>query len=145
MIYKIIYNIVYKNFSIFLNLWILSWFFVKNNYTSRCEDFQTTHSKKLKISILLKNTVLSTVFFYFLLYIMIKYKLKWASIDYSEKLWKRVIVIPLVWRWINWKYDKYITMDEALPIVEGAVIDPNEKNSILSQKDRENFWKVSLF
>ena len=36
-------------------------------------------------------------------------------------------------------------MDEALPIVEGAVIDPNEKNSILSQKDRENFWKVSLF
>lgn len=76
---------------------------------------------------------------------MIKYKLKWASIDYSEKLWKRVLVIPLVWRWIDWKYDKYITMDEALPIVEGAVIDPNEKNSILSQKDRENFWKVSLF
>ena len=30
-------------------------------------------------------------------------------------------------------------MDEALPIVEGAVIDPNEKSSILSQKDRENF------
>jgi hypothetical protein len=27
-------------------------------------------------------------------------------------------------------------MDEALPIVEGAVIDPNEKNSILSKKDR---------
>ncbi len=76
---------------------------------------------------------------------MIKYKLKWASIDYSEKLWKRVLVIPLVWRWIDWKYDKYITMDEALPIVEGAVIDPNEKNSVLSQKDRENFWKVSLF
>ena len=76
---------------------------------------------------------------------MIKYKLKWASIDYSEKLWKRVLVIPLVWRWIDWKYDKYITMDEALPIVEGAVIDTNEKNSILSQKDRENFWKVSLF
>lgn len=76
---------------------------------------------------------------------MIKYKLKWVSIDYSEKLWKRVLVIPLVWRWIDWKYDKYITMDEALPIVEGAVIDPNEKNSILSQKDRENFWKVSLF
>lgn len=76
---------------------------------------------------------------------MIKYKLKWASIDYSEKLWKRVLVIPLVWRWIDWKYDKYITMDEALPIVDGAVIDPNEKNSILSQKDRENFWKVSLF
>ena len=76
---------------------------------------------------------------------MIKYKLKWASIDYSEKLWKRVLVIPLVWRWIDWKYDKYITMDEALPIVEDAVIDPNEKNSILSQKDRENFWKVSLF
>ena len=76
---------------------------------------------------------------------MIKYKLKWASIDYSEKLWKRVLVIPLVWRWIDWKYDKYITMDEALPIVEGAVIYPNEKNSILSQKDRENFWKVSLF
>ena len=76
---------------------------------------------------------------------MIKYKLKWVSIDYSEKLWKRVLVIPLVWRRIDWKYDKYITMDEALPIVEGAVIDPNEKNSILSQKDRENFWKVSLF
>lgn len=76
---------------------------------------------------------------------MIKYKLKWVSIDYSEKLWKRVLVIPLVWRWIDWKYDKYITIDEALPIVEGAVIDPNEKNSILSQKDRENFWKVSLF
>ena len=76
---------------------------------------------------------------------MIKYKLKWVSIDYSEKLWKRVLVIPLVWRWIDWKYDKYITMDEALPIVDGAVIDPDEKNSILSKKDRDNFWKVSLF
>lgn len=76
---------------------------------------------------------------------MIKYKLKWASIDYSEKLWKRVIVIPLVWRWIDWKYDKYITMDEALPIVDGAVIDPNEKNSILSKKDRATLWNKSLF
>ena len=76
---------------------------------------------------------------------MIKYKLKWVSIDYSEKLWKRVLVIPLVWRWIDWKYDKYITMDEALDIVEWAVIDPDEKNSILSKKDRDNFWKVSLF
>jgi len=85
------------------------------------------------------------VFLFTTIYIMIKYKLRWVSIDYSEKLWKRVLVIPLVWRRIDWKYDKYITMDEALDIVNDAVIDPNEKNSILSKKDRATFWNKPLF
>jgi len=36
-------------------------------------------------------------------------------------------------------------MDEALDIVNDAVIDPNEKNSILSKKDRATFWNKPLF
>ena len=56
-----------------------------------------------------------------------------------------MIVVPMVWRRIDGKYDKFISPEEALEVISDAVIDPNEKNSILSQKDRENFWKVSLF
>ena len=56
-----------------------------------------------------------------------------------------MLVVPMVWRRIDGKYDKFISPDEALDIVNDAVIDPNEKNSILSKKDRETFWNKSLF
>lgn len=85
------------------------------------------------------------MFFYLLLYIMIKYKLKWVYITYSEKFKRDVIVVPMIWRRIDGKYDKFISPEEALEVISDAVIDPNEKNSILSKKDRETFWNKSLF
>lgn len=76
---------------------------------------------------------------------MIKYKLKWVYVEYSEKFERNVLVVPLVWRWIDWKYDKFISADEALDIIDNAVINPEEKNSILSKKDRATFWNKPLF
>lgn len=76
---------------------------------------------------------------------MIKYKLKWVYVEYSEKFERDVLIVPLVWRWIDWKYDKFISADEALSIVDNAVINLEEKNSILSQKDKANFGKQPLF
>lgn len=76
---------------------------------------------------------------------MTLYKLKWVSIEYSKKFNKKVLIVPLVWRWEDWKFDKFIPMREAIDIVADAVIDPNEKNSILSKKDRATLWNKSLF
>lgn len=76
---------------------------------------------------------------------MTKYKLKWVDVIYSEKFKRDVLIVPLVWRWIDWKFDKFISANEALDIIRDAVIDPNEKNSILSKKDRATFWNKSLF
>lgn len=56
-----------------------------------------------------------------------------------------MLVVPMVWRRIDGKYDKFISPEEALEVVNDAVIDPNEKNSILSKKDRAIFWNKSLF
>lgn len=76
---------------------------------------------------------------------MIKYKLKWVSVQFSKELCRPVLVVPFVSRRVDWKYDKYITMKEASEILEWAVINPEEKNSILSQKDKANFGKQPLF
>lgn len=76
---------------------------------------------------------------------MTLYKLKWVCIEYSKKFNKKVLIVPLVWRWEDWKFDKFIPMREAIDIVADAVIDPNEKNSILSKKDRATLWNKSLF
>ncbi len=76
---------------------------------------------------------------------MIRYKLKWVEIVHSEKYHRDVIRIPLVWRWIDWKFDKFIPMSEAIKILEDAVINPEDKNSIMSSNDKANYWKQSLF
>lgn len=76
---------------------------------------------------------------------MIRYKLKWVEIVHSEKYHRDVIRIPLVWRWIDGKFDKFIPMSEAIEILEDAVINPEDKNTIMSGTDKKNFWKAALF
>ena len=76
---------------------------------------------------------------------MIKYKLKWVDYIYSDKFKREVLIVPLVWRWIDWKFDKFIPMNEAINILDGAVINPEDKNSIMSSNDKANYWKQSLF
>lgn len=83
--------------------------------------------------------------FYLLLLYMIKYKLKWVEIVYSEKFKRDVLIVPLVWRWIDGKFDKHISPVEALDIVNGWIIDPNEKNSVMSINEKANYWKKPLF
>jgi len=76
---------------------------------------------------------------------MIKYKLKWVYITHSEKFKREVLVIPMVWRWVDGKYDKFISAREAFPFIEDAVIDPSEKTSIMSEKDKAKYGVRPLF
>lgn len=76
---------------------------------------------------------------------MIRYKLKWVDYIYSDKYKREVLIVPLVWRWVDGKFDKFIPMSEAIEILENAVINPDDKNSIMSWNDKKNFWKVALF
>lgn len=76
---------------------------------------------------------------------MTLYKLKWVCIEYSKKFNKKVLIVPLVWRWEDWKFDKFIPMREAIDIVADAVIDPSEKTSIMSHKDKAKYGSKSLF
>lgn len=76
---------------------------------------------------------------------MTKYKLKWVDVIYSEKFKRDVLIVPLVWRWIDWKFDKFISANEALDIISDAVIDPKEKTSIMSNKDKAKYGSQSLF
>lgn len=68
---------------------------------------------------------------------MTLYKLKGVHIGYSEKFKREVLVVPLVWRWIDWKYDKFIPMREAINIVADAVIRPDDKYLVMSKKDKK--------
>lgn len=72
---------------------------------------------------------------------MALYKLKWVSIEYSEKFNKKVLIVPLVWRWENWKFDKFIPMREAIDIVADAVIKPDDKYLVMSHKDKKKTYK----
>ena len=76
---------------------------------------------------------------------MIKYKLKWIDYIYSDKYKREVLIVPLVWRWIDGKFDKFIPMSEAIEILEDAVINPEDKNTVMSNNDKKKFWKVALF
>ncbi len=76
---------------------------------------------------------------------MIKYKIKWVDYIYSDKYKREVLIVPLVWRWVDGKFDKFIPMSEAIEILDDAVINPEDKNTIMSGNDKKNFWKVSLF
>lgn len=76
---------------------------------------------------------------------MTKYKLKWVDVIYSEKFKRDVLIVPLVWRWVDWKFDKFISPNEALDIISDAVIDPTEKTSVMSNKDKAKYGSQSLF
>ena len=75
---------------------------------------------------------------------MTLYKLKGVHIGYSEKLKREVLVVPLVWRWIDWKYDKFIPMREAKNIVADAVINPDDKYLVMSRKDKRKEIKSCI-
>ena len=72
---------------------------------------------------------------------MTLYKLKGVHIGYSEKLKREVLVVPLVWRWIDWKFDKFIPMRDAIDIVTDAVIRPDYKYLVMSHKDKKKVYK----
>ena len=76
---------------------------------------------------------------------MIKYKLKWIDYIYSDKYKREVLIVPLVWRWIDGKFDKFIPMSEAIEILEDAVINPEDKTTIMSDRDKKEYWKQPLF
>lgn len=72
---------------------------------------------------------------------MTLYKLKWVYITYSEKFKRDVLVVPLVWRWENWKFDKFIPMRDAIDIVTDAVIKPDDKYLVMSHKDKKKVYR----
>lgn len=64
---------------------------------------------------------------------MIRYKLKWAKLAKYGR--RTVMIIPLVERFVDGKYDKFIPMNEAIKIINNAVINPDDKDTVFSKNE----------
>lgn len=64
------------------------------------------------------------------------YKIKWVSLCEDEN-WFNYIKVRLVERFINGKYDKFISLKEWEKLLQGAVIDPQKKNLVLSKNEKK--------
>lgn len=64
---------------------------------------------------------------------MIRYKLKWARLVKDGR--RTVMLIPLVERFVDGKYDKFIPMNEAIKIISNAVINPDDKDAVFSKNE----------
>ena len=62
------------------------------------------------------------------------YKLKWVSIV-KDKNGSNILQIRLVERFIDWKYDKFISINEAMYIIDKAVIYEKDFDSIMSKAE----------
>jgi len=45
------------------------------------------------------------------------------------------MLIPLVERFVDGKYDKFIPMNEAIKIINNAVINPDDKDTVFSKNE----------
>ena len=73
------------------------------------------------------------IYVLYVLYTMIKYKLKWAKLAKYGR--RTVMIIPLVERFVDGKYDKFIPMNEAIKIINNAVINPDDKDTVFSKNE----------
>lgn len=64
------------------------------------------------------------------------YKLKWVSLCEDENGFN-FLKVRLVERFVNWKYDKFISLKEWEKLLQGAVIDPDKKNIVLSKNEKK--------
>lgn len=64
------------------------------------------------------------------------YKLKWVSLCEDENGFN-FLKVRLVERFVNWKYDKFISLREWEKLLQGAVIDPDKKNIVLSKNEKK--------
>lgn len=62
------------------------------------------------------------------------YKLKWVSIV-KDKNGSNILQVRLVERFIDWKHDKFISMNEAMYIIDRAVIYEKDFDSIMSKAE----------
>ena len=62
------------------------------------------------------------------------YKLKWVSIV-KDKNGSNILQVRLIERFIDWKHDKLIPMNEAISIIDKAVIYEEDFDSIMSKSE----------
>ena len=62
------------------------------------------------------------------------YKLKWVSIV-KDKNGSNILQVRLIERFIDWKHDKFIPMNEAISIIDKAVIYEEDFDSIMSKSE----------
>lgn len=67
---------------------------------------------------------------------MISYKIKWASIDVDENGFP-FIKVRLVERFIDGKYDKFISLKQGLEIMDRAVFNETEFDSVMSKAEKK--------
>lgn len=70
---------------------------------------------------------------------IVAYKLRWLStVDWK---YGREIKVKLVARFIDWKFDKFIPIEEAMLFLDKAVIYEDDFNSIMSKSDKKRMNK----
>lgn len=71
---------------------------------------------------------------------IIAYKLRWLStVDWK---YGRELKVKLVARFIDWKFDKFIPIEDAMQFLDKAVIYEDDFNSVMSKADkkRNQIW-----
>ena len=51
------------------------------------------------------------------------------------------MLIPLVERFVDGKYDKFISMNEAIKIINNAIINPDDKDTVFSKNERKKLCR----
>ena len=71
------------------------------------------------------------------------YKVKWVSLCEDEN-WFNYLKVRLIERFVNGKYDKFIWLREWEKILQGAVIDPDKRNIVMSKSEKKKKNKEQL-
>lgn len=71
---------------------------------------------------------------------VVAYKLKWISIE-KDQYGSNYLRVKLVARFIDWKFDKFIPMREAIQFLDKAVIYEDDFNSVMSKADKKRMNK----
>lgn len=70
---------------------------------------------------------------------IVAYKLRWLStVDWK---YGREIKVKLVARFIDWKFDKFIPIEDAMLFLDKAVIYEDDFNSVMSKADKKRMNK----
>ena len=73
----------------------------------------------------------------------IKYKINEVHLKEDER-WFNYLEIRRISRFINWKFDKFVSMEECECVLEWAVIDEKEKNSVMNKAEQKRLKKEKL-
>ena len=72
---------------------------------------------------------------------IVAYKLKWISIE-KDQYGSNYLRVKLVEKFVDWKYDKFIPMREAIQFLDKAVFYEDDFDSVMSksEKKKKQIW-----